>query len=614
MARQLRFEEGLIPAEAGQQARALGEALRGLAQDLDAAAAGGARARSALQSLPGAARAAAQPVQSALNPALGTLGRLARAAADGTGRLAALLGGDTAPAAKTAARAVQQVGTAAKTTARATDKAARSLASFDEIERLGAAERAGSAASGGAPAAGDAAGAAGTAGAIAQAGAGAAGLPALLATALNALQNFWQGVQALYAPAIAAWQAAWGQLRDTALAVFGPVSAAAQSLWQNALAPLLSYLGTTFLPGVFNSLSQAFAPILGGAAATAVTQLGTLFSTLAALVTDAVNNVLAPLLNLALTMWQGAMDSIRNAWQTYGQPVLDGAVLAVQNLCAILTTLWTGTVQPVLTALIAQLQLLWQNALAPLFDQLTLAMGSVLNLLLTFWNTVLAPLLNFLAASFGPVAAQVFATVAEAVRVAVQTAAGLLTALLTLLRGLADFLTQGLLGNWQAGWQALTRCVTEAWQTIVSTVRGAIEGLGQLIANFASGIAAAVQNAWNALTNLGRGAAGLGTTYKVGRAAAYAAVPALADPPRLPALAAGAVIPPNREFLALLGDQRQGTNIEAPLDTLRQAFAETLAAWDGGQGQPINIYLGDELLDSVIARSQSRRALRSGGR
>ena len=41
---------------------------------------------------------------------------------------------------------------------------------------------------------------------------------------------------------------------------------------------------------------------------------------------------------------------------------------------------------------------------------------------------------------------------------------------------------------------------------------------------------------------------------------------------RIPRLAQGAVIPPNREFLAVLGDQKHGTNIEAPLDTIVEAF------------------------------------------
>lgn len=46
--------------------------------------------------------------------------------------------------------------------------------------------------------------------------------------------------------------------------------------------------------------------------------------------------------------------------------------------------------------------------------------------------------------------------------------------------------------------------------------------------------------------------------------------------PQIPRLAAGAVIPPNREFLAVLGDQRSGTNIEAPADLIRQIVAEEL--------------------------------------
>lgn len=73
----------------------------------------------------------------------------------------------------------------------------------------------------------------------------------------------------------------------------------------------------------------------------------------------------------------------------------------------------------------------------------------------------------------------------------------------------------------------------------------------------------------------------------------------------VPALAAGAVIPPNRKFLALLGDQGAGTNVEAPLATIRQAMAEVLAGWNGANdGQPINVYIGEELLDSVIANSE----------
>ncbi|MEA4894567.1 MAG: hypothetical protein VB064_04820 [Oscillospiraceae bacterium] len=50
----------------------------------------------------------------------------------------------------------------------------------------------------------------------------------------------------------------------------------------------------------------------------------------------------------------------------------------------------------------------------------------------------------------------------------------------------------------------------------------------------------------------------------------------------LPHLATGAVIPPNREFLAVLGDQKSGTNIEAPLDTIVAAFRQVMREGSGG--------------------------------
>ena len=43
---------------------------------------------------------------------------------------------------------------------------------------------------------------------------------------------------------------------------------------------------------------------------------------------------------------------------------------------------------------------------------------------------------------------------------------------------------------------------------------------------------------------------------------------------KIPHLASGAVIPPNQEFLAVLGDQRSGNNIEAPEGLIRKIVRE----------------------------------------
>mgnify|MGYP007122093631 CR=1 FL=1 len=45
---------------------------------------------------------------------------------------------------------------------------------------------------------------------------------------------------------------------------------------------------------------------------------------------------------------------------------------------------------------------------------------------------------------------------------------------------------------------------------------------------------------------------------------------------KIPKLAQGAVLPPNQPFLSMVGDQRNGTNVEAPLDTIKQAVAEVM--------------------------------------
>lgn len=83
-------------------------------------------------------------------------------------------------------------------------------------------------------------------------------------------------------------------------------------------------------------------------------------------------------------------------------------------------------------------------------------------------------------------------------------------------------------------------------------------------------------------------------------------------PVKIPTLAEGAVIPPNKEFLAMLGDQAHGTNIEAPLDTIKQAVAEELAEQIGvledGFNAVVNAINRKELVvgDKDIGKANAR--------
>lgn len=85
---------------------------------------------------------------------------------------------------------------------------------------------------------------------------------------------------------------------------------------------------------------------------------------------------------------------------------------------------------------------------------------------------------------------------------------------------------------------------------------------------------------------------------------------------KIPALATGSVIPPNREFLAVLGDNKQEPEVVAPLSTIRQAVDEALSARGYGGSTPTTVVLeldGKEFGRAVfpsIQRESSRLGMK----
>lgn len=84
--------------------------------------------------------------------------------------------------------------------------------------------------------------------------------------------------------------------------------------------------------------------------------------------------------------------------------------------------------------------------------------------------------------------------------------------------------------------------------------------------------------------------------------------------PQIPMLAQGAVIPPNRAFLAVLGDQASGTNIEAPASLIKQMVEEALAETGASGEQEITINLTTLLDGEVLYKNQERVKARRGRR
>lgn len=98
--------------------------------------------------------------------------------------------------------------------------------------------------------------------------------------------------------------------------------------------------------------------------------------------------------------------------------------------------------------------------------------------------------------------------------------------------------------------------------------------------------------------------------------------------PQLPRLAQGAVLPANKPFLAVVGDQKHGTNVEAPLSTIQEAVAlvmeEQLQAIMAGFQALLEeqratrrtiseIEVGDTVIGQAAMRYQHKAAIMQGG-
>ena len=553
----------------------------------------------ALGKLKGAAATAAAGLASALSPAIIGLLNLLTSLINGFLRLLSLLTGKSISSMKQTAKGINAVGSAAGSTSKQADKAKRSLAGFDEIERLDA--KTGS--SGGVNYNFD-------------------NIASPLSGLTDKLKNFWSTFQTLLAPSVAAWSAAWEQIRNAASAVWPEVQQAALAFWNEGLSPLLTYLSGTFAPGVINAFSEAFAPIVGGVASTAIYVLADLFTWACGIGTDAINGVLIPALDLLLQIWQDLMSGIKTAWDTYGQPLMDGVILAFQNLEDLATLLWETIVKPILQNLISVLQQLWSAHLKPLWDDILLLVASVANCLLDLWNNLLAPVAKWIIATFGPAFAEVFNAIADVVGVAVGAIADAIDLAVVVLRGLADFLSAVFRGNWDAAWQAIGNTVSTVWDKMTTAIKTAVNGIIGFINRMISAVVTGINAVINALNGLsfdlpdifGGGHVGFNISTLTA--------------PQIPYLAQGAVIPANREFLAVLGDQSHGTNVEAPLDTIKQAVAEVMEDLQAGQmagfeavvsvlreilSAVYGIELTDEDVGRAVQRWQRKQLIATGG-
>ena len=147
--------------------------------------------------------------------------------------------------------------------------------------------------------------------------------------------------------------------------------------------------------------------------------------------------------------------------------------------------------------------------------------------------------------------------------------------------GIIDFVAGVFTGDWERAWNGVRSIFEGVWNLFASIVKSPVNAIIGMLNALIRGAATMVNNIAQMLNSLhidipdwvpGIGGGKLGFNIPTW------------TPGQIPYLATGAVIPPNREFMAVLGDQKHGNNIEAPESLLRKIVREEARGNQSGSG------------------------------
>lgn len=167
-----------------------------------------------------------------------------------------------------------------------------------------------------------------------------------------------------------------------------------------------------------------------------------------------------------------------------------------------------------------------------------------------------------------------------------------------ILSGLIDFIVGVFTGDWERAWEGLK----DIFFGIINVILGLVGGLVNVLIKGLNWLISQMNKIAFDVPEWVPGIGGKHVGVSINQIPEW----------KVPELASGAVIPPNREFLAVLGDQTSGTNIETPLQTMIDAFKQAMA--EGSYGDAVvNLYLDGEKVASNTVKHINRSA-RAGGR
>ncbi len=306
---------------------------------------------------------------------------------------------------------------------------------------------------------------------------------------------------------------------------------------------------------------------------------------------EALEGFLGVLAEVIGTIKQGIDDTFDHLNQVYDEhlkPFFDSVAQGLSDLTAQFMEFWNNDVQPILDKWAEKFDVLWKEHIQPALDKIGDAIGRLADFLKDMWEKGLKPIISWIIDNILPVLLPIINELFNASMEFVGWIFDVIGEIMNIFIELVNLISSLIEGDLKGALQALKNMFSIVWNGIVNTVGSAVNKISEWISKLL-GLFTQVNTAAKGMTSGKLGGFMGGGFNTGGRAMTYSASPAFAtlqnvELPQIPKLATGAVIPANKEFLAVLGDQKHGTNIEAPLSTIEEAVINAIAKVNENSG------------------------------
>ena len=302
---------------------------------------------------------------------------------------------------------------------------------------------------------------------------------------------------------------------------------------------------------------------------------------------DEMFSILGEWFDFIQTAIKDVRDILSQVWEEKLNPMFESLTNALSNLLEIILDAWYNYVAPILHEIGDVVKELWTTYIKPIVDDIINIIGSIGHLIALLFENVIVPKFGELVDKWGPKIKDLISVIISVVKLAAQIISMALGTITGLLRALLEFLEIGFTQGWDKAWEHLKESFGKIWDEMCEKAKGVFNTIIEIVEKCINGIVHALNGIGG---KLGDALSNVKMPEFLGGGELNIKIPELPEI-SIPRLAQGAVIPPNKEFLAMLGDQKSGTNIETPLSTMIDAFRQVMRENNGGNGGKVVIQM-----------------------